>query len=100
MTILMLPNDDGDYRIAENGLHIWPRGQFMFMALPNPGGSFTCTLFAPFEGEESFERIPGGPDLWISENTTETGECVLKTSLKNQIHMPESFGDSRHVQRS
>ncbi len=61
--ILMLPSDDGDYRIAENGLHIWPRGQFMFMALPNPGGSFTCTLFAPFEGEDSFERIQSDEDV-------------------------------------
>ena len=61
--ILMHPNEDGDYRIAENGLHIWPRGQFMFMALPNPGGSFTCTLFAPFEGEESFENIQSDEDV-------------------------------------
>ncbi|MBM55441.1 MAG: kynurenine 3-monooxygenase [Euryarchaeota archaeon] len=61
--ILMMPNDDGDYRISENGLHIWPRGEFMFMALPNPGGSFTCTLFAPFEGEESFENIKTDEDV-------------------------------------
>lgn len=61
--ILMPPNDEGDYRIAKNGLHIWPRGQFMFMALPNPGGSFTCTLFAPFEGEESFENIRSDKDV-------------------------------------
>ena len=61
--ILMRPNEDGDYRIAENGLHIWPRGQFMFMALPNPGGSFTCTLFAPFEGPESFENIKTDEDV-------------------------------------
>ena len=59
----MLPNDDGDYRISENGLHIWPRGEFMFMALPNPGGSFTCTLFAPFEGAESFENIKTDDDV-------------------------------------
>ena len=59
----MKPNDDGDYKIAENGLHIWPRGQFMFMALPNPGGSFTCTLFAPFEGPESFENIKKDEDV-------------------------------------
>ncbi len=73
--ILMLPNDDGDYRIAENGLHIWPRGQFMFMALPNPGGSFTCTLFAPFEGAESFENI-------------QTDEDVVKFYQK---HFPDSI---------
>jgi kynurenine 3-monooxygenase len=61
--ILMLPTDDGDYRIENNGLHIWPRGEFMFMALPNPGGSFTCTLFAPFEGPESFENIKTDEDV-------------------------------------
>ena len=61
--IIMLPSDSGDYRIAENALHIWPRGQFMFMALPNPGGSFTCTLFAPFEGAESFENIQSDEDV-------------------------------------
>ena len=40
-----------------NALHIWPRGQFMLIALPNLDGSFTCTLFLPFEGEESFENL-------------------------------------------
>ncbi|PCJ80748.1 MAG: kynurenine 3-monooxygenase [Bacteroidetes bacterium] len=61
--IAMTPTEDGDFRMANNGLHIWPRGQFMFMALPNPGGSFTCTLFAPFEGEESFENIKSDSDV-------------------------------------
>jgi kynurenine 3-monooxygenase len=32
------------------GLHIWPRDEFMLIALPNPDYSFTCTLFAPFNG--------------------------------------------------
>jgi kynurenine 3-monooxygenase len=61
--IAMTPNESGDFRMAKDGLHIWPRGQFMFMALPNPGGSFTCTLFAPFEGEESFENIKTDSDV-------------------------------------
>lgn len=39
------------------GLHIWPRDQFMFIALPNPDFTFTCTLFFPFEGPESLERV-------------------------------------------
>lgn len=38
-------------------LHIWPRGGAMMIALPNRDGSFTCTLFWPFEGEHSFERL-------------------------------------------
>ena len=38
----------------EQALHIWPRGGFMLIALPNPGGDFTLTLFLPTEGENSF----------------------------------------------
>ena len=39
-------------------LHIWPRGGSMMIALPNPEGSFTCTLFWPHTGEQSFKSIP------------------------------------------
>lgn len=61
--IEMSADKAGEYRIAGNGLHIWPRGKFMFMALPNPGGSFTCTLFAPFDGEDSFSEIKTEKDV-------------------------------------
>ncbi|NNC95616.1 MAG: FAD-dependent monooxygenase [Chitinophagales bacterium] len=50
-------NNDGSHKIEKNALHIWPRKSFMLIALPNLDGSFTCTLFAPFEGENSFESI-------------------------------------------
>jgi kynurenine 3-monooxygenase len=39
------------------GLHIWPRGQFMLIALPNPDKSFTATLFAPWRGEDGFDSV-------------------------------------------
>lgn len=49
---LLLPaNEDGSYKLDKNALHIWPRGRFMLIALANDDGSFTCTLFMPFEGE-------------------------------------------------
>jgi kynurenine 3-monooxygenase len=51
------PNADGSHKMETNALHIWPRGQFMLIALPNPDGSFTCTLFLPFEGPESFSNL-------------------------------------------
>ena len=51
------PNEDGSHKLDKNSFHIWPRGQFMFIAMPNLDGSFTCTLFMPFEGEVSFESI-------------------------------------------
>ena len=50
-------NADGTHKIDKNSLHIWPRGNFMLMALANLDGSFTCTLFMPFEGENSFEQL-------------------------------------------
>lgn len=51
------PGSDGTYRIERNALHIWPRGGSMMIALPNRDGSFTCTLFWPFEGEHSFQSV-------------------------------------------
>ncbi len=44
-------NEDGSHKLDKNALHIWPRGQFMLIALPNLDGSFTCTLFLPYEDE-------------------------------------------------
>lgn len=55
--ILLPANEDGSYKLEKNALHIWPRGRFMLIALPNEDGSFTCTLFMPFKGENSFETL-------------------------------------------
>jgi len=49
------PASDGSWRMEKNALHIWPRKSFMMIALPNPDGSFTCTLFWEFKGPRSFE---------------------------------------------
>ena len=56
-------NEDGSHKMDKNSLHIWPRGKFMLMALANLDGSFTCTLFMPFEGENSFEALQNRDDL-------------------------------------
>lgn len=55
--------EEGGFRIPENYLHIWPRGSYMLIALPNIDGSFTCTLFFPFEGEVSFESLQSDDDV-------------------------------------
>ena len=57
------PAADGSHRIPPKALHIWPRGNFMLIALPNADGSFTCTLFLPFEGEISFEHLKTTADV-------------------------------------
>lgn len=55
---------EGDFAMDPNALHIWPRGSFMLIALPNPDKSFTCTLFLPFDGERvCFENIRDEKDL-------------------------------------
>lgn len=48
---------DGSFQLAPDALHIWPRGGFMLIALPNPGGDFTLTLFLPNTGDNSFEQL-------------------------------------------
>src|SRR5262249_20400891 len=45
------------FRMEPNALHIWPRGTYMLIALPNLDRSFTCTFFFPFEGEPSFATL-------------------------------------------
>ena len=54
----ILPTETGDYKTYKNALHIWPRGDFMVIALPNLDGSFTVTLFLSFaEGEYNFNNL-------------------------------------------
>lgn len=54
---------DGGFRLLRNALHIWPRGGHMMIALPNADGSFTCTLFWPFSGPNSFEALRTEQDV-------------------------------------
>ncbi|WP_147678839.1 FAD-dependent oxidoreductase [Algibacter pacificus] len=54
----ILPTDKGGYKTHKNALHIWPRGDFMLIALPNLDGSFTVTLFLSYnEGEYNFDNL-------------------------------------------
>ena len=54
----ILPTKDGGFKTYKNALHIWPRGDFMLIALPNLDGSFTVTLFLSFEeGEYNFNNL-------------------------------------------
>ncbi|MCG8384123.1 MAG: FAD-dependent monooxygenase [Cytophagales bacterium] len=55
--------EDGRFRLEKNALHIWPRGNYMLIALPNQDASFTCTLFLPFEGARSFEQLATDADI-------------------------------------
>lgn len=53
----MPPGLNRQFQMEKHGLHIWPRGSYMLIALPNCDGSFTCTLFLFNEGPLSFESL-------------------------------------------
>ena len=55
----------GTFQMDQEALHIWPRGGFMLIALPNPGGDFTLTLFLPTEGTNSFARLESAEDVTV-----------------------------------
>ena len=57
------PGPNGSWQMEKNALHIWPRKSFMMIALPNPDGSFTCTLFWEFEGPRSFATTKTDNDI-------------------------------------
>lgn len=75
------PNQDGSHKLDKHSFHIWPRGKFMLIAMPNIDGSFTCTLFMPFEGEVSFENI----------KTKEQAKTFFLTYFPNVMQVMENL---------
>ncbi len=57
------PAPDGGFRIEPNALHVWPRGGYMCIALPNDEKTFTVTLFLPNRGDPSFATVETGADV-------------------------------------
>ncbi|XP_072043205.1 kynurenine 3-monooxygenase-like [Amphiura filiformis] len=64
MELNMPPTENGKHRMPTNHLHIWPRDEFMMIALPNQGGSFTVTLFMPFH---NFDEVHAGGEKAVLE---------------------------------
>ena len=58
---LTLASRNGEFALDADALHIWPRGGFMLIGLPNPDRSFTATLFLPHRGEPSFASVGANP---------------------------------------
>ena len=52
---------DGKHVLDAKALHIWPRGNYMLIALPNSDGTFACILFLPFDGPDSFAQVTTRP---------------------------------------
>ncbi|HEU0209927.1 MAG TPA: NAD(P)/FAD-dependent oxidoreductase [Candidatus Udaeobacter sp.] len=80
------PGPDASWRMEKNALHIWPRKSFMMIALPNPDGSFTCTLFWEFKGPRSF----------ATANTDEDVRRFFEEEFPDAVPlMPTLLGDFR-----
>jgi kynurenine 3-monooxygenase len=73
-------NPDGSHKLDKNSFHIWPRGEYMLIALSNLDGSFTCTLFMPFEGENSFALLENRKDveLFFEKNFPDSIDVIPK----------------------
>ncbi len=73
-------NPDGTHKLDKNSFHIWPRGEYMLIALPNLDGSFTCTLFMPFEGENSFASLIDrkSVEAFFEKNLPDTIDVIPK----------------------
>lgn len=68
----------GSSRMANDALHIWPRGNFMLIALPNDDGSFTATLFLPKYGPTSFASLSdaGAVKEFLARNFPDADELM------------------------
>ena len=78
-------SEDGSFRMEKNALHIWPRGNYMLIALPNIDGSFTCTLFFPFEGEPSFASLNAREKVKAFFEKTFTDAVPLMPTLEDDF---------------
>ena len=81
--ILLPANKDGTHKIDKNALHIWPRGKYMLIALPNYDGSYTCTLFFPYDGAPSFNSL----------QTREAVEEFFKSTFPDFYEMMPGLAD-------
>jgi kynurenine 3-monooxygenase len=85
------PALNGGFQLEKNALHIWPRGNFMLIALPNQDSSFTCTLFFPFEGETSFESLNSDSKIReFFESVFPDASQIMPSLLKEYRQNPSS----------
>lgn len=81
------PGTSGGFKLERNALHIWPRGHFMLIALPNFDGSFTCTLFLPL-------RSSGKNDSFEELNDANAVENFFKTHFPDVTPLLENLTDT------
>jgi kynurenine 3-monooxygenase len=93
------PGPQGSYRMDREALHIWPRGGYMLIALPNGDGSFTATLFLPAEGPLSFAALNSPPaiDRFLSESFPDARE-LMPDCVQEFLRNPTGFLGTVHAE--
>ncbi|HEY0681157.1 MAG TPA: NAD(P)/FAD-dependent oxidoreductase [Steroidobacter sp.] len=96
------PYPDGRPRIDKHALHIWPRGGFMLIALPNIDGSFTVTLFLSLNGPESFETLttPASIETFFAKHFPDVRELMPELASEFLSHPTGIMGTVRSEQWS
>lgn len=84
--------EGGKHKLDKNALHIWPRGEYMLIALPNIDGSYTCTLFMPLEGKNSFASLETEEQIGTFFNTNfEDLKTEIPRLIQDYKKNPVSF---------
>ncbi|MGO9514844.1 MAG: FAD-dependent oxidoreductase [Steroidobacteraceae bacterium] len=93
----------GGYRMAREALHIWPRGGYMLIALPNADGSFTATLFLPRHGPSSFASLtaPSAIEQFLSTSFPDIRalmpDCVAEFQRNPTGSLGTVYADGWHT---
>jgi kynurenine 3-monooxygenase len=85
------PTATGDFAMPPGGLHIWPRGGSMMIALPNTDRSFTCTCFWPFTGPNGFDALQADDEiLSFFKRTFPDAVPLMPTLVADYLRNPTS----------
>lgn len=77
--------EDGRHLLQNGALHIWPRGDYMLIGIPNLDGSFTCTLFLGYEGQDSFDKLKTKEDVHAFFETNFADAVPLMPTLADDF---------------
>jgi kynurenine 3-monooxygenase len=85
---------NGEYRLAPDALHIWPRGNFMLIALPNADGTFTATLFLSNHGKPGFDTLTSAAaiDNFLSSEFSDVRALMPNCVAQFQQHRTGFLG--------
>jgi kynurenine 3-monooxygenase len=96
--LTILPGANGEWLMEKNALHIWPRGKYMMIALPNTDGTFTCTMFMPFEGEVSFAKLNTPEDVHhLFDTQFADAKALMPTLIEDFFTNPTASLITTHI---